>query len=254
MADENAFASFGEAATLKRIIEALVDLATDANLYTDASGIHMQAMDSSHVALCMFIFPPDAMHYFDGKTRVMGVHIKTLHQILRCVRECDMVHLRETETKDHLGLYTSSPNNDACIDVLIPLMSIDVDVLEIPNVEYDVGIQMNSKEFARITKDLVGIGELVQFTGTSNSLVMSTESDSGVSFSIRLERTEETRIVHKEDAHVALGSRYLRHFTKGSAISQDMCIGLTNELPVSFTFQTGHGKLAFMCAPKFDDE
>jgi proliferating cell nuclear antigen len=42
---------FKEAATLKKIIESIKDLVKNVNIDVSNSGISMQAMDSSHVAL-----------------------------------------------------------------------------------------------------------------------------------------------------------------------------------------------------------
>ena len=44
-------AKLDEAALLKKIVESIKDLTTDVNFDTSGTGISMQAMDASHVAL-----------------------------------------------------------------------------------------------------------------------------------------------------------------------------------------------------------
>lgn len=49
---------------LKKIIEAVRDLVTDANLDCSESGISMQAMDSSHVSLCALMIRCDGFDHY----------------------------------------------------------------------------------------------------------------------------------------------------------------------------------------------
>ena len=49
---------------LKKIVDALKDLVSDVNIDTSATGMSLQAMDSSHVALVSLVMNHDGFEYF----------------------------------------------------------------------------------------------------------------------------------------------------------------------------------------------
>ena len=88
-----------EGALLKKIIEAIKDLVTDANLSCKDSGISMQAMDSSHVSLCALNLRADGFnHYRCDKSMTLGINTVNLGKIIKCAGNTDMVTLKAEET------------------------------------------------------------------------------------------------------------------------------------------------------------
>ncbi len=69
---------------LKKIIEAIKDLVTDANFDCSATGLRMQAMDTSHVSLVALLLRADGFaHYRCDRGLSMGMHIANLAKILK---------------------------------------------------------------------------------------------------------------------------------------------------------------------------
>jgi proliferating cell nuclear antigen len=70
---------------LKKVVDAIKDLVTDANFDCNEGGISLQAMDSSHVCLVSLNLQADGFdHYRCDKNLSMGLHLPNLAKILKC--------------------------------------------------------------------------------------------------------------------------------------------------------------------------
>ena len=70
---------------LKKLVEALKELVSEVNFDVNQSGIHLQAMDSSHVCLVAFDLRSDGFDHFRcDRPLNMGVNITNLAKVLKC--------------------------------------------------------------------------------------------------------------------------------------------------------------------------
>ncbi|CAM9633636.1 unnamed protein product [Heterosigma akashiwo] len=77
---------------LKKIIEALKDLVTEANIDVSDTGISLQAMDSSHVSLCSLMLRMDMFDHFRAdRNSTLGINITNFSKILKCAGNDDIV-------------------------------------------------------------------------------------------------------------------------------------------------------------------
>lgn len=98
-----------EGALLKKIVEAVRELVTDANLDCSESGISMQAMDSSHVSLCAMLIRSDGFdHYRCDRNLSIGLSMANISKILKCAGNTDKVTLKAEDTPDILTLMFES--------------------------------------------------------------------------------------------------------------------------------------------------
>lgn len=98
-----------QGALLKKIVEAVRELVTDANLDCSESGISMQAMDSSHVSLCAMLIRSDGFdHYRCDRNLSLGLSMANISKILKCAGNTDKVTLQAEDTPDILTLMFES--------------------------------------------------------------------------------------------------------------------------------------------------
>jgi len=88
-------------------------------------------------------------------------------------------------------------------------MDIDADTLGIPDTEYDASVVMPSSEFARIVRDLSGLGESVKIEVSKDGVRFSSDGESA-NGNILLKQTESAR---RRFAHV--GKRNKKEKTEG---------------------------------------
>lgn len=106
------YAKFKEANTFKKLIDSIKELVTDANLDISLSGISMQAMDSSHVALVSLNLSCDGFQDFRcDKQLVLGLNIQQVAKILKCCGSEDSLTLKvDEDTNQILFIFEDESN------------------------------------------------------------------------------------------------------------------------------------------------
>ncbi|EPQ52950.1 proliferating cell nuclear antigen [Gloeophyllum trabeum ATCC 11539] len=156
-------AKLNEAAILKRLLDAVKELVTDANFECNEEGINLQAMDNSHVALVAVKLESTGFkRYRCDRPMPLGVNINSLTKVLKCAKDDDICTLKAADDGDILNLTYEARNSDRIAEYDMKLMDIDSDQLGIPDTEYDARVTMPASEFSRIVRDLSQLGESVR--------------------------------------------------------------------------------------------
>jgi len=138
-------------------------------------------------------------------------------------------------------------------------MEIENEALGIPDTPYKCTVQMPAGEFQRIVRDLQVLGdsctisvtkEGVRFTvagsiGTGNILTRAQDSD----------KDEEKVVIDMEEpVELSFALRYLNFFTKATALSKQVIISMSPDVPVVVEYPIDDiGYVKFYLAPKIDE-
>jgi proliferating cell nuclear antigen len=88
-------ARMSRAAIFKNVVDSIKDLVTEGNLDFDKEGIHLQAMDASHVSLVSVMIGVDAFDSYHCDSSVsLGVHFGNLGRILKGANPEDAIIIR----------------------------------------------------------------------------------------------------------------------------------------------------------------
>lgn len=80
---------------LKKIIDAIKDIVTEVNFDISPSGISLQAMDSSHVALVSLNLSMEGFETYRADTnQVIGVSIANLAKVMKLADPTDNITLQ----------------------------------------------------------------------------------------------------------------------------------------------------------------
>ena len=80
---------------LKKLLEAVKDLVTDANFDCSATGFSLQAMDSSHVSLVSMQLRADGFDHFRcDRNLSMGINLANMAKMLKCAGNEDVVTMK----------------------------------------------------------------------------------------------------------------------------------------------------------------
>ncbi len=98
-------ARLNQAQVLKKLLDSVKVLVSEANFDCGEGGISLQAMDTSHVSLVTLLLRSSAFdHYRCDRNLTLGLSIANLSNILRCAGNSDVLTLRADEAGDTLGL------------------------------------------------------------------------------------------------------------------------------------------------------
>ncbi|TVU27818.1 hypothetical protein EJB05_19319, partial [Eragrostis curvula] len=247
---------------LKKVLEAIRDLVTDANFDCSETGFSLQAMDSSHVALVALLLRSEGFeHYRCDRNLSMGMNLNNMAKMLRCAGNDDIITLKADDGSDTVTFMFESPKQDKIADFEMKLMDIDSEHLGIPDSEYQAIVRMPSAEFMRICKDLSSIGDTVVISVTKEGVKFSTSGEIGSANIVcrqnqTVDKPEEATIIEmQEPVSLTFALRYMNSFTKASTLSDQVTISLSSELPVVVEYKIAEmGYIRFYLAPKIEED
>lgn len=257
-------AKLAQCAILKKILDAIKDLVTDANFDCSHSGISLQAMDSAHVSLVHLLLRTEGFAvYRCDRPSALGINLSALSKVIKCAGNLDSCTLRSTEQSDTLTMIFESPKADRVSDFELKLLDLDSERMGIPKVEYQAVVNMPSTEFQRICRDLTILtSDVVLITCTKGGIRFSVKGEIG-SGNIQCIPTtdadvnpeEMVTIDLKEPVSLKFALRYLNFFAKATALSPSVTLSLADGVPLSVEYQMADlGYCRFYLAPKIDDD
>jgi len=93
---------------LKKVLEAIRELVTDANFDCSGTGFSLQAMDSSHVAL--LLRAEGFEHYRCDRNLSMGMNLNNMAKMLRCAGNDDIITIKADDGSDTVTFMFESPS------------------------------------------------------------------------------------------------------------------------------------------------
>ena len=149
-----------QAQLLKKVVDAIKDLVQDCNFDCNDSGIALQAMDNSHVALVSMMLKSESFSPFRCDRNIaLGINLTSLTKVLRAAQNEDILTLKAEDAPDVVNLQFEDSKTDRLSEYDIKLMDIDQEHLGIPDTEYAATISLPSSEFQRICRDLSSLSE-----------------------------------------------------------------------------------------------
>ncbi|KAK0188226.1 proliferating cell nuclear antigen, N-terminal domain-containing protein [Armillaria mellea] len=192
-------AKLQEASVLKKLLDAIKELVTDANFECNEEGINLQAMDNSHVALVSVLLEaPGFKRYRCDRPMPLGVNLASLTKVLKCAKDDDECTIKAADEADVLNLVYEAKHTDRIAEYDMKLMDIDSDTLGIPETDYDARVTMASAEFSRIVRDLSLLGESVRIEVSKEGVRFASDGEAA-NGSVLLKPTEGVGKVPKKD-------------------------------------------------------
>ena len=148
-----------------QVVDAIKDLVQDCNFDCNDSGVALQAMDNSHVALVSMMLKSESFSPFRCDRNIaLGINLTSLQKVLRAAQPNDILTLKSEVSPDVVNIVFESSDSDRISEYDIKLMDIDQEHLGIPETEYAASIEMPAAEFQRICRDLSALSESGKFS------------------------------------------------------------------------------------------
>jgi len=252
----------GQGSLLKKIVEAMKDLVTEANLDCAETGISLQAMDSSHVSLVALLLRQDGFdHYRCDRSVSLGLNLGSLSKILKCAGNDDTITIKADNSGDNVTLMFENQSQDRISDFQMKLMDIDSEHLGIPDTEYKCTIKMPSETFQRTVRDLSMLGDTCQIKCSKEGVTFAVSGDLGTGNvmlrpNAAADKPDEATVIEMdEEVNLTFALRYLNFFTKASPLSGSVTLQMSKDVPLVVEYNIeSMGYIRFYLAPKIDEE
>ncbi|EFR04403.1 hypothetical protein MGYG_07409 [Nannizzia gypsea CBS 118893] len=243
-------------------VDAVKDLVHDCNFDCNDSGIALQAMDNSHVALVSMMLKAEGFSPFRCDRNVaLGINLVSLTKVLRAAQDGDVLTLKADDTPDVVNLLFESVEKDRVSEYDIKLMDIDQEHLAIPETDYSATVEMPSAEFRRICGDLNQLSESVLIEASKDGVRFSCQGEIGngavtIRQNTNVDKPEQNvAITLTEPVALTFSIKYLLNFCKATSLSSKVRLSLSAEVPllVEYTLD-GSGYVRFYLAPKIGED
>eukprot|EP01083_Nonionella_stella_P010336 29452_1 len=274
-----------KAAILKKIIESLKDLVSQANLEVAPEGMSLQAMDSSHVSLVgLALSNKDGgfEHYRCDRNITLGINLVSMAKILKCAQPGDSLTLTADDEGDEITFAFESEARGQVSEFKLKLMDIDSEHLGIPDSDPKCVVKLPSGEFQRICRDMQIIGDSITIAVNKEGVKFSVLGDLGSgsitcrqTTAMDKEKQEQVVIDCVEEISQQFALRYLNFFTKATPLSSKVIISMSPDTPLVVEYEvsekrdreedegsevedeqlwSGLGSIRYFLAPKIEEE
>ena len=252
-------AKLKESEKIKKLIESIKDIVSEINLECSPTGINLQAMDGSHVALVTVNLNCDGFEeYRCDKIVNLGINVGNLWKLMKCASNDDSFLIKADVNPNQIQITFENSSAKKCCVFNLSLIQIDSEHLGIPETNHGSVVMMNSNEFNKITKELYHLSETVNIETNQSYVSFSIQGDQ-VNGCIKIENNDtsnsKTMIKGDEAVNLAFALRYLNMFTKATSLSEFVYLYLSNDYPLKVEYVLdGLGSLKYYLAPRIAED
>jgi proliferating cell nuclear antigen len=255
-------ARLAQSGILKKIIESIKDIVTDANLDISSTGLSLQAMDSSHVSLVSLFLKSEGFESFQCDTPVtLGVNLVSFYKMLKCAANEDSMTIIWKDDPEILSFSFEGNQNDRISEFQLKLIQTNSEQLGIPETTYSASIHLTSSEYRRICSDLSALGDSVILEISNQGIKFEVEGDIGKG-SVTLkpalkdeDKNEKVKVETKEPIRMIFSMRYLSSFSKATPLCDKLTLKLAKEVPLQMECKIeDFGFVRYYLAPKMDSD
>jgi len=252
-------AKITKASLLKKIVEAIKELITDAKFECTASGMTLQAMDAAHVSLVALLLRAEAFEEYRCDRNVsLGINLESMAKVLKCAGNDDTVTMRAQDDGDCVTFIFESKNKVS--DFELKLLDIDSETLGIPEVEYKSIVKLPANEFQRTCANLSTWGDSVVVATTKEGIKFSVSGEIG-SGNIHLKPNKDVDADSgvimdvTEDITLTFALKKLQAFTKATPLSSSVSLSMSDDVPLAVEYTCEElGYIRYYLAPKIEDD
>lgn len=243
---------------LKKIVEAIKEIVTDVNFEVTHDGLHMQAMDSSHVALVSLLLrSSEFAEYRCDRPQTLGISISSLAKILKLAGNEDAISLKAEDDATVLTLIFEA-SESRMSEFSLNLLTFDSEHLGVPSQDYPAIVEFSSAEFSRICRELLTITDTLEIQVCKDSIVFSVNGDIGTG-SVILRHNDSTKADERtliraiESFKIGFALRYMNLFSKGASLTDSVKFMMQPDCPIVVKYEFDYGELSYFLAPKIYD-
>jgi len=230
-------------------------------LQFEKNHLYIQTMDKSHVCLSNILIDKSWFSEYDV-SRSNNIVVDAVHfcLIVNQVLKNSKLEIKCEDESEPEKLYINLLNNKEAKDGFdhfyeIPLIDLEQDVLEIPEVNYDVEFSMDTKRLSELVSELALVGGDLNIVASEDVLEFHSQGDTGkLKINIPIENLGEYAIDEGADLHVSYSINHVGKMCLASKLSSEIQIGISAEYPMSLKYNLGDSSTAvFYVAPKIVD-
>lgn len=223
------------------------------------TGIYIQTMDSSRVSIIELAIPSIWFDTYSPTVDfVIGINSSILHKILNLREKSQIIHIvYDNDENDTLFInFTSEEKLNFDKHFEMPLIDLETDYMEIPQIEYNAEFTVSSNIFTGLINQFNMFGESLDIKCSEEKIVLFSDSINFGKMSVEMNIDDLTSfsINEGEELNMSFSLNYLHNICCFNKLSKEIDIKLCNNYPLLIIYQlSNEGFMKFYLAPKIEN-
>jgi len=205
-----------------------------------STGLYLQTMDTSHVSIIELNIPHtwfDKYEFNNEKDIVLGISNTIFFKILNVREKTQTINIvyNDDKSNDILSLhFTSSDKTIFDKFFQCPLLHIESELMQIPEIEYAAEFSLPSAMFATLLQQLKTFGDSLDISCTEEKIELASNSTENgkMSVEINIDDLSAFAINENEQLQLSYSLIQLHNISLFHKISKEVTIGLCNQYPM----------------------
>jgi proliferating cell nuclear antigen PCNA len=229
-------------------------ISNQITIYFKKTGIYCQGMDPSQVCLFEFTIDSDGEHkWFEYYKLVndneinIGLNCVILSKILNTYKKNQTISFKiDPSNNDVLNInfnfIEEKANTIYDKEFQIPLMDINEEILNIPEKEYAVDIEIQSKIFDKLCGEFALFDEMLHIKCSEQKIEMTASGTEGkMKVKINVDDLDEFSIEEDLVYKDSFSLLYFNHMCTFHKLADTMLLNFENERPMKLTYAIADG-------------
>lgn len=250
----------------KAILEQIEKINNQINLhFRTPEGLYIQTMDPAHACLCDISLSEEWFETYDiDSETVIGVNLEIINKILACKGKNEKIEfiIKTKEESDKLMIkMIDEKTGETTKSFETSIYDIDCELLEIPEVEADIDISVNTQIFTNAIEQIGIFGDTLIFKCTDDGITFISEDNklyTTMTYTIKTGDLDEYSTIDEEHVDEYNMSYFTKlcGFSKVVGKTSYVSIKIKEQAPIMLNYCIGEnlGKISVCLAPKFRDE
>ncbi len=246
-----------KAVVFVELFQYLKQFVTIISLTLKTDQFYIQGMDSSQISIFEISLMKDWFDEYNvEKDTVIGLNINIFAKILHIYNNPQTISLIVNE--ENMEIKFESDTKDFNKEFIMPLVEYETEYLTIPEKEYDMDIEMESKKFKIFIDELAIFGDVLTIKYEDDNVILNSQSDTEGSMKLlmKAEDLEECTINEEVQTECSFRIKYLQYMTQYYKLSKYVLLNFTNDTPMQCKYilhENINNFIRFHLAPVMED-
>lgn len=238
---------------LRDSIAIISELVNEASFKITPESVELVAMDPANVAMVIFkLFSSCFVEYDVAKPAELAINLNNLKQILRRAKPNDMLTI-ELDKDNKLKITLKGTNTRT---FGIPLIDIEEKEQRVPNLKFELSIEVTSDLLDEAIEDSDIVAESVSFSVEPKKFTIEAAGDMN-NAKIEMRAGEGIKIKYNGNDKIKskYSIEYLKKMVQAGKMAENATIEFAKDYPLKLTYnETDKFVLSFILAPRVENE
>ena len=236
------------------------------NIMFEKERMYIQTMDGARVSIIEMTLPAawfDEYQHNKPGTILIGVNSTILYKILNSREKGHSIQIKYSDDDDRLLIsFTSDSKTEFNKRFEIPLMTIDNEIMGIPEIEHQAEFTLLSHNFANIVNQLQMFGDSMDIECSEEQIMLTSNSQECGKMYVEIKIEDLTSFIIDENTtmNLSFSLTYLHNICLYNKIAKEVEIKISSNYPIQIMYDLGSideeqkAQIKFYLAPKIQDD